>query len=514
MRGSTGVGIARLMIAGFIVVTLPACRDSFGPANQQLKVASPTVSVRHPVYAQTVSSRKIPDEYIVVFDETVQDVHGRAHALASVAGSTVRREYTRTIRGYAAHMSAQAAAAIADHPGVAYVEQDQEVAANGVQSGAVWNLDRIDQSTLPLNGNYTYGPDGSGVNAYIIDSGIRRTHTQFTGRVVPAFTSINDGWGPDGCNYHGTHVAGTLGGVTYGVAKAVRLYSVRVLDCDGNGSLSDVLAGIEWVTANRQLPAVANMSLSSEHSDAFDAAVQASIASGVTYVVAAGNQGQDACLRSPASAVSTIAVGASTETDSPASFSNWGPCVDLYAPGVNILSAKSRDDYATGTLSGTSMASPHVAGAAALYLQLNPGASPAEVTQAVLSNATSGVLTPLGLGSPNLLVRVNGSGETVTPPPPVSNPYNSAPVASFSFKCAQNKNSCTFDASKSSDDSGITSMSWNFGDGSRLITATATTTNHVYMSKGTYTATLTVTDAAGLTSTAAQQITIKGITRQ
>jgi subtilisin family serine protease len=306
---------------------------------------------------------------------------------------------------------------------VEFIEQDATVSLNESlispplqQPNATWGLDRIDQTSLPLDAAYNYQYTGAGVYAFIIDTGIWPSHTEFTGRVSLGFTAITDGRGSADCNGHGTHVAGTVGGRTWGVAKGVSLVPVRVLDCAGSGTNSGVIAGVDWVAGQTALrPAVANMSLGGGLSSALNASVAAAVAKGVTMVVAAGNSNANACNSSPASEPTAITVGATTSTDARAGYSNYGSCLDIFAPGSGITSAWYNADNAINTISGTSMASPHVAGAAVLALAANGQVTPAQVTDFLIAQASTGKVSSAGTGSPNLLLFALGSGAPTTP---------------------------------------------------------------------------------------------------
>jgi subtilisin family serine protease len=355
--------------------------------------------------------------YIVVLKGNVGSVPDVARDHARRFGGDLQFVYTHALTGYAVSLPEAAAAAIARLPMVDYVESDGVYTADATESPVTWGLDRIDQRSRPLSNSYTYTNTGAGVTAYIIDTGIRFTHTEFAGgRATTGYDAVTTGGYASDCNGHGTHVAGTVGGTTYGVAKDVSLVAVRVLDCNGSGTTAQVVAGIDWVTANHPRLSVANMSLGGSTSTAIDTAVRNSINSGVSYSIAAGNGflglfAQNACNTSPARVTEAMTVSATDSSDKKPSWANVGTCVDWFAPGLNVTSAWNTNDTATNTISGTSMATPHTTGVAALYLQAtqdNPAASaPAQVQSALRSLATSGVVVSPGTGSPNKLLFTN-----------------------------------------------------------------------------------------------------------
>jgi subtilisin family serine protease len=329
-------------------------------------------------------------------------------------GGRLAQIYSRALSGFAITIPDSFAARLASDSRVLSVEPDSVVEADVTQTPATWGIDRVDQRSLPLSNSYTATSTGAGVTAYIIDTGIRRTHTQFGGRAVTGYDAVTAGGTANDCNGHGTHVAGTVGGKDYGVADGVRLVAVRVLDCNGSGSTSGVIAGIDWVTGNHVAgqPAVANMSLGGGASTALDTAVRNSIADGVAYAIAAGNGNaagiaQNACNSSPARVSTAMTVSATDSTDRKASWANYGSCVDWFAPGVSITSSWNTSDTATNTISGTSMATPHTAGVAALYLQTHTTATPQQVRDALFNNATPGIVVSAGSGSPNRLLFEN-----------------------------------------------------------------------------------------------------------
>ena len=498
-------------IAASVALLALACQEVNAPTSVEDAAVDdgPIMATKAP------QAQAIPGQYIITFADSVSDVPGLAKQLAAQSGATPTYTYSAAMKGFAARLPEQAIEGLRRNPHIKLVEADAMVELSDAQLYADWGLDRLDQRSLPLDNYYNWSNGGAGVNVYIIDSGIRGSHVDFGGRVVSAFTAVNDGNGTNDCLGHGTHVAGTVGGATWGVAKAVRLHSVRVFDCTGSSSGSGLLAAIDWVTKNRVRPAVVNMSLGMGLSATVNTAVQNMINAGVVTVVAAGNSAADACTVSPAAVDQAITVAASNILDAHASFSNTGRCVDLYAPGMSIRSTYYSGDDATAVMTGTSMASPHVAGAAALYLAQNPGASPATVADAIVQSATTGVLTAVPAGSPNrlLFIAAGSSAEPVpapTPqPPPPTATVDQPPIAAFTASCPANKGSCTFDGRASSDDTGISSYSWNFGDGSSSASASAAVTSHSYAAAKSYTVVLTVTDVTGQVASVQQKVTVK-----
>ena len=364
----------------------------------------------------TQASKPIANQFIVVFKEGTSDAPGLGRQMASQVGGQFLHGYSHTVRGFAlrlpAHAASRAVQALQNNPNVAYIESDATVSIKETlispptaQNNATWGLDRVDQVDRPLSSQYVYQYRGSGAYAFVLDTGIFASHQDFGGRVLPGAGFISDGQGSNDCNGHGTHVAGTIGGSQWGVAKDVKLVPVRVLDCAGSGSWSGIIAGIDWVTAQTHLrPAVANLSLGGALSTTVNAAVAAAVGKGVTMVVAAGNSGANACNYSPASEPSAITVGATTSADARASYSNFGSCLDLFAPGSSITSSWYTGPAAVQTISGTSMAAPHVAGAAALALAANPASTPEMVARFLLANASVNKVGLAGTGSPNRLV--------------------------------------------------------------------------------------------------------------
>lgn len=368
---------------------------------------------------QAASSQEFQN-YVVVFKSSVGNPSDEAQTAVAGRGGQVKFTYTNAVKGFAVSLPAAAAEAfleaMGNNPNVDYVETDLVMQKQATQSVAPWGLDRIDQTALPLDNTYNYNSTGAGIRAYVVDTGILANHTDFGGRVASGYTSITDSNGTTDCNGHGTHVAGTIGGSTWGVAKGVTLVPVRVLDCAGSGSLSTVIAGLDWVIANGIKPAVVNMSLGGGASTSLDSAVAKTTASGYTVVVAAGNSNVDACTSSPAREPSVLTVGATTINDARASYSNYGTCLDLFAPGSSITSTWYSSVTATNTISGTSMAAPHVTGAAVLTLAANASASPAQVANLIKEQATTAVVSSAGFGSANLLLFATPSTAPATDP--------------------------------------------------------------------------------------------------
>lgn len=453
--------------------------------------------------AQAQTDETAASTFVVTLAPATGEVAPVVDTLLARYGGTLGFTYTTALRGFSVTLSSGAARALAHDPLVSAVQADQPVTIDGTQAGAQYDLDRIDQRS-GLSGSYTYGATGAGVHAYDIDTGINAAHTDFGGRASIGYDSVGDGQNGVDCNGHGTHTAGSIGGAVHGVAKDVQIVAVRALDCQGSGSSSGIVAAIDWVASHAIHPAVANMSLGSSlgTDSAIDAAVNGMINSGVSVAVAAGNgygnglYAQNACSTSPADVPNALTVSATDSTDTKPIWANIGTCVDLFAPGVGVVSDWYTSSTATQTEDGTSMSTPHVAGAVALYLQTNPSATPAQVSSFIVGQATSGAVKSPGSGSPNKLLYIGGITAGGTP-------TNAAPVASFTTSVSGATVTAT-DTSTDSDGT-IASRAWSFGDGS---TGSGTPVSHTYSASGTYTVSLTVTDNGGATATTSAPVTV------
>jgi len=449
----------------------------------------------------TANPTAIKDSYLVVFadrDASPHRVDALTSTLAGRYGAHVDYTYRHALRGFAGRFSERTARRLAAHPDVAYVEQNGEVRTTATQTNPPsWGLNRIDQRNLPLDNAYTYPNTASGVTAYIIDTGIRTTHNDFGGRAVWGVNTV--GGSNSDCNGHGTHVAGTVGGTSYGVAKAVRLVAVKVLDCAGSGSFAAVTAGVDWVTGNHTSgPAVANMSLGGQGSNTtLENAVRNSIADGVVYAIASGNSSSNACNFTPARVSQAITVNASASNDARASFSNYGSCTDIFAPGAGITSAWHTGNTATNTISGTSMAAPHVAGGAALLLGASPNLTPAQVATAMSTIATPNKITNAGSGSPNRLLFVNTGGGTPGMPA-VDNPgaQNTLRGVAVSLRMTASGGTAPYTWSATGLPAGL-----SINSSTGLISGTPTTVR-------TYSVTVTARDAANRTAATAFSWTV------
>ena len=496
----------KLAILAVASAVLTACSDPITPSGAARLAPMAEIS-------GNVQTELVPNEYIVALHTSqvsASRLGAQAQSMAAAAGAQITAVWGAALNGFAVKADAAAIAKIRANPSVEWVEPVQVMRKIATQSPTPsWGLDRIDQANFPLNTSYTYPTGGTVPHIYIIDTGILTTHNDFTGRIGASSNHITP-VAPSGpawtdCDGHGTHTSGTAGGTTYGVMKTAIIHAVRVLDCFGSGTNVSVINGINWVITNAIQPAVSNMSLGGGADVGIDNATNNMAAAGIVSAVAAGNSNANACNFSPARATNALTAGSTTTTDARSSFSNFGTCLDIFAPGSSITSDYIGSNNATAILSGTSMASPHVAGVAALYRSQNPSATAAQTATALISNATLNKVTNPGTGSPNRLLYMGFIGGG---PPPT----NINPVANFTVNCVLRPggvgNDCAYNGTGSTDSDG-TIVSWTWTSTARP-SLTGSIVSYPYPSGVTVTATLTVTDNAGGTNTKSQTFTVGG----
>ena len=487
----------RLLAGCLGILSLAACNDATAP--------SPAQSTTRHTTANSPNADVWAGHYIVVLRSGTATPENLLHRISFSHPMAFDQKFGTVMHGFAAAVDSGDVEKLRADPDVERIEPDRIVKQMGSETGMGWALDRLDQHGLPLNNTFSYGATGAGVNLYIVDGGIRYTHGEFGGRAHFAYDALG-GNGSD-CNGHGTGVAGVAAGSKYGVAKGATIWSVRVFPCSGSTALSTILAGVDWVTAHHRSPAVANLSLGASWAPILDSAVSKSIQAGVTYVVAAGNSGADACTMSPAKLKTAITVGAIDVTDLRPSWSNYGSCVALFAPGVNVPAADYYSDASYANWNGTSMAAPFVAGAAALYLSEHPSASPATVRGALTSNATNSLLSNLS-GSANKLLYTSWIGGTSTPSTPAAPAAPTAPAIApvggvgATYACASRV--CRFDAGASAPAGGVTAYQWNFGDG---VSGSGRTWTHTYGTTASYSFTLAIVTGSGKKYSVSKSIT-------